>query len=157
MKKEEFRGHVKLVYRYLILTFVMIAIIITGVIYIHSHSNTSLLDNKPTEIIVERAEIDPSEIVDGIHVSTGFKNGEGLPLVIENCIPCHSSKLVIQNRASREGWIGMIRWMQKTQSLWDLGTDEDIIVNYLSKYYAPEEKGRRETLSNIEWYELKTN
>jgi len=48
----------------------------------------------------------------------------------------------------------MIRWMQQTQNLWDLGEDEEAIVTYLATYYAPEQKGRREVLTNIEWYNL---
>ena len=45
--------------------------------------------------------------------------------------------------------------MQETQNLWDLGSGEEIIVNYLATHYAPTEKGRRQNLADIEWYELK--
>ncbi|MFT7032756.1 MAG: hypothetical protein ACJA2S_001257 [Cyclobacteriaceae bacterium] len=94
------------------------------------------------------------EVKDGIHVPSGFIANEGFKIVLANCTNCHSAKLVIQNRATREGWESMIRWMQHTQKLWDLGENEDIILDYLSKNYAPEEKGRRATLSNVEWYVL---
>ncbi len=94
------------------------------------------------------------EIVDGIHTATGFKFGNGLEVVIANCTACHSSKLITQNRASREGWESMIQWMQENQNLWDLGPNQDVILNYLARYYAPENKGRRAKLENIEWYEL---
>ena len=67
---------------------------------------------------------------------------------------CHSSKLITQNRASKEGWLSMIRWMQETQNLWELGPNHEIIVNYLVANYPPIEKGRRARLSNIDWYEL---
>lgn len=82
-------------------------------------------------------------------------NGQGLAVVKTHCTSCHSAKLIVQNRATREGWLNMIRWMQQTQNLWDLGESEEIILNYLSTHYAPEEKGRRENLKDIEWYELK--
>ena len=94
------------------------------------------------------------EIADGIHVETGFKVGDGLEIVIANCTPCHSSKLVIQNRATREGWESIIRWMQETQNLWELGSNQPIILDYLVRNYAPEAAGRRANLKNIEWYEL---
>ena len=94
------------------------------------------------------------EIINGIHTATGFKTGDGLDLVIANCTACHSSKLVIQNRATREGWESMIQWMQETQNFWDLGPNQDVILNYLARNYAPENKGRRANLENIEWYEL---
>ncbi len=83
-----------------------------------------------------------------------FVLDEGVEIVINNCTGCHSSKLVTQNRASREGWKATIRWMQKTQNLWELGDNEDIILDYLSKHYSPEEKGRRANLDSIEWYVL---
>ncbi len=156
MKKEDFRLQVKLIYRYMMLFFTMIAIVISGVIYISVKTkNTFSFNDNPKELMVKQAEINPSEIIDGIHINTGFKNGEGLAVVIENCTACHSSKLVTQNKATKEGWLGMIRWMQKTQNLWDLGDNEPIIVDYLATHYSPDEKGRRETLTDIDWYVLK--
>jgi hypothetical protein len=80
--------------------------------------------------------------------------GKGVEIVRANCTPCHSAKLIVQNRATREGWLSMIRWMQQTQNLWDLGPNEEIILEYLSTHYPPEEKGRRENLKDIEWYVL---
>ncbi len=94
------------------------------------------------------------EIVDGIHLPTGFVADEGLALVVANCTTCHSAQLVTQNRATREGWLGMIRWMQATQNLWDLGDNEEMIITYLSRNYAPEDVGRRQNLGEIEWYRL---
>jgi len=91
---------------------------------------------------------------DSLDPKTGLVIDEGMEVVKANCLGCHSSKLIIQNRANKEGWESIIDWMQKTQNLWELGTNESIIVNYLARNYAPEEKGRRENLKNIEWYEL---
>ncbi len=97
---------------------------------------------------------DSYEIKDGIHVTTGLIDSEGLQVVIASCTACHSAKLITQNRATREGWVSMIRWMQATQNLWDLGESEEVIVKYLSENYAPNKKGRRQNLTNIEWYDL---
>src|SRR5690606_326101 len=94
------------------------------------------------------------EIVEGKHVLTGLVDDEGLNLVIAHCTGCHSAKLVTQNRFNKEGWIRVIRWMQETQNLWDLGESEEAIVEYLSKHYAPEFAGRRKPLNEIDWYEL---
>ena len=94
------------------------------------------------------------EFENGIHLRTGFKEGDNLDIVIANCTSCHSSKMVIQNKATRDGWKSMIRWMQETQGLWDLGENEPLILDYLAKYYAPEKAGRRQPLTNIDWYEL---
>ena len=111
------------------------------------------------EVPIEANPLD-SEIKDGVHVPTGLIADEGLKLVIANCTACHSAKLVTQNHADRAGWEKMIRWMQSTQNLWDLGQQEDVILDYLSKNYAPDQSsksntGRRAPLMNIEWYELK--
>ena len=94
------------------------------------------------------------ETGDGLHAATGLVVGEGLEIVMDNCLGCHSGKLIAQNRASREGWKNLIRWMQKTQKLWDLGSNEDAILDYLEKNYAPIKKGRRAPLNNIQWHSL---
>jgi len=107
-----------------------------------------------TGYIVATIEEDEDKIENGIHVRTGFVDDIGLMETVNNCTNCHSSKLVIQNRMSKERWLATIKWMQETQNLWDLGGNEAIIVKYLAENYAPENKGRRENLSGIEWYEL---
>ena len=93
-------------------------------------------------------------VVNGIHVESGLVVGENWELVRTTCTACHSGKLVTQNRADREGWTKMIRWMQETQNLWDLGENEGPILDYLATYYAPQKKGRRARLTNIQWYDL---
>ena len=75
-------------------------------------------------------------------------------LVQNTCGGCHSLELVTQNAATREGWKEIIVWMQETQGLWDLAENEDLILDYLSKNYAPKKNSRRLNLENIEWYDL---
>lgn len=93
-------------------------------------------------------------VVDGIHVASGLVVDDGFIQVKATCLACHSAKLVTQNRATRDGWKKMIRWMQETQNLWDLGTNEDLILDYLAKHYAPDDVGRRRNLTPPEWYVL---
>ena len=98
-----------------------------------------------------------SDIVEnGIHLASGLVYAEGFEEVRAICTSCHSAKLVTQNRATREGWKQMIRWMQETQGLWDLGVAEPKVLDYLAEYYAPVETGRRTQLdlAEIEWYIL---
>lgn len=105
-------------------------------------------------------EVDPQakqpviEIVDGKDVISGFVAEGEYELVVATCTACHSGKLVLQNRATADGWREMIHWMQETQNLWDLGENEDKIVEYLATHYAPEESGRRKNLAveDEEWY-----
>ena len=92
----------------------------------------------------------------GIHLATGLRVAEGFETVRANCTGCHSGRLIAQNRATRDGWQEMIRWMQRTQGLWELGKNEADILDYLAANYAPVEIGRRANLDveAIEWYIL---
>lgn len=109
-------------------------------------------EEKDTSVVV--GMIDPLLVENGIHVATGFKAEGDYMTVVANCTSCHSSKLILQNRATKEGWEEMIRWMQQTQKLWDLGENEEKILNYLATHYGPEDKGRRAPLAVEEWYEI---
>ena len=99
---------------------------------------------------------DPDRVEDGIHVETGMIYDTHFALVRRSCTSCHSAKLVIQNRATRDGWKQMINWMQETQGLQDLGKYEVKILDYLEKNYAPKRTGRRKPLemSNDDWYTI---
>jgi hypothetical protein len=118
----------------------------------------SLHPNIPEPIVAEAALAppppDPDRVENGFDVETGFIAEGDYLMVKRNCTGCHSSKLVTQNRSTREGWEEMIRWMQREQKLWDLGTHEALILDYLAKYYGPEDKGRRQNLRIEEWYEI---
>lgn len=138
----------KLNQRNVLLTILMLVVVGLVVLFVTRESAKEPVPDK----IVEVSENE--EVVDGKHVATGLIDDEGLNLVIAHCTGCHSAKLVTQNRFNREGWIRVIRWMQETQNLWDLGESEEAIVAYLSKHYAPEFAGRRTPLPEIEWYEL---
>ncbi|MFS4455549.1 monoheme cytochrome C [Maribacter sp. 2304DJ31-5] len=135
---------------YRILIIVCSLIIIALAIIVHYNNPTNKIDS--VRISEETKLSDSNHIVDGVHVRTGLLEGDGLQEVINNCTSCHSSKLIIQNRMNKEQWYATIRWMQETQGLWDLGDDQEIIVDYLTQNYPPFKKGRREVLSNIEWY-----
>lgn len=128
----------------------MTMVIVSSVIL---YSSCQDQNAQPNDIHVD-TEVDG--VVNGIDTLTGMAYDEHFELVRAKCISCHSPKLITQNRATREGWKAMIDWMYKTQNLKDLGTDEPVILDYLAKHYAPEQKGRRANLAVEEWYELKT-
>jgi hypothetical protein len=115
----------------------------------------SIFENKETALIYSVVVVeDEDKIENGIHVRTGLVDAEGLMTVVNNCTNCHSAKLVIQNKMSAESWNAAIKWMQETQNLWDLGDNQEIIVNYLVTNYPFTAKGRRMILKNIDWYTL---
>lgn len=151
-KQEEFYNRIKKIYHFLILLFCLLGIVIFGLIYYMIDPDLSAFQDK-TETYVN-TQMEEDRIENGIHVRTGLIEAEGLMTVVNNCTNCHSALLVIQNRMNAERWIASIKWMQETQNLWDLGENQEIIVNYLVTNYPPKEKGRREILTNIDWYEL---
>lgn len=99
---------------------------------------------------------DWDKVENGVHLGTGLIYAKNFDIVRANCTACHYGKLIAQNQATREGWQQMIRWMQKTRGLWDLGANEPKLLDYLETYYAPQEVGRRANLdvAAIEWYIL---
>ena len=153
-KEEVFRDQVKKVYQ--LLMFLLMLFIVTGVGLVYYAVNPDTFDsNSKTETLVAiPLEVDEDLIENGIHVRTGLIDAKGLMTVINNCTNCHSSKLVTQNRMTTVGWNETIEWMQETQNLWDLGGNQEIIVNYLVTNYPPKAKGRRMALTDIDWYEL---
>lgn len=115
----------------------------------------SIFKNDKTKRTNSTLQEDEDKIENGIHLRTGFVDAKGLMAVVNNCTNCHSGKLVLQNRMSKERWLATIKWMQETQNLWDLGNNQAIIVDYLVTNYPPLDTGRRTNLTNIIWYEIK--
>ena len=153
-KEEKFRNYTKKVYQFMLLLFSLFVITGGFLVYYSIHPDIFTFDTKPDTIVNTTFEEDFDKIENGIHVKTGLIEAKGLMTVVNNCTNCHSSKIIIQNRMDAERWNGTIKWMQETQNLWDLGKNQDVIVNYLVTNYPIKDTGRRDILSNIDWYEL---
>lgn len=81
---------------------------------------------------------------------SGFIIDKNWEIVKATCTACHSSKLVIGQRGSRDTWKGIIRWMQATQGLWQFEPKmEDQILTYLATNYPPGKSYRRKPLSPL--------
>lgn len=79
-----------------------------------------------------------------IDASTGLIMNPGWEQVRANCGGCHSHALVTSQRADRNTWLDTIRWMQKTQNLWQFEPQvEAQILDYLSENYPPMANRRR--------------
>lgn len=152
--EEEFRKNIKIIHKSLVVLFCFVGIFACALVYLMIDPSLSAFKPKEATEYLALDEANEDRIKNGIHVRTGLIEAEGLMEVVNNCTNCHSSKLVTQNRMSKERWEATIDWMQETQNLWDLGKNEAIIVNYLVTNYPPTEKGRRQILTNIDWYEL---
>lgn len=83
-----------------------------------------------------------------IDAASGLVIDQDWELVRAHCSGCHSTRLVAQNRGSRETWLGLIRWMQSSQGLWQFDAPtEGAILGYLERNYAPLGKHRRAPLA----------
>lgn len=151
--KNDFPGLIKEAYHLIVFAFSLVILVGALLLYLTIDPSLSAFDdNLPQQEI--SIEDDPNKIENGIHLRTGLVEAEGLITVVNNCTSCHSAKLIIQNRMTAERWNKTIKWMQETQNLGDLGSNQEIIVNYLVTNYPPKMIGRREILTNIDWYEL---
>ncbi len=108
------------------------------------------------------APISPVSVADTLKIDaeTGLVDDANLMMVKAQCTACHSSKLILQHRFTRDGWQERIRWMQKYHKLWDLGDSEKVVLDYLEKHYGPQQARfgntlRRAPLKNIQWYQLR--
>jgi hypothetical protein len=80
----------------------------------------------------------------GLDPFTGLKMTGDWELVRNNCVACHSGKLITQQSGSESHWLGLIRWMQEKQNLWQFEPEtEQKIVSYLAQNYPPQEDRRR--------------
>ena len=88
-----------------------------------------------TASVAEDATLDPY---------TGLKMTGDWELVRNNCIACHSARLITQQQGSADHWLHLIRWMQATQNLWQFDPQvEQKIVAYLADNYPPQADRRR--------------
>ena len=61
-----------------------------------------------------------------------------------HCGGCHSHAIVTGQRADRQTWLDIIRWMQETQNLWQFDpATESQILDYLAANYPPQPNRRR--------------
>ena len=62
----------------------------------------------------------------------GLRPEKGREMVLENCVLCHSTAIIVSNHMSRERWDEAITWMQDEHNLWPLETnDRTLILDYL--------------------------
>jgi hypothetical protein len=155
-RHQNFIESVKKIYNAMLLVFG--AVVLVSCFLVYSMIDPGFSAFRQADPMVDYTLIDEDEnwdkIENGIHLRTGLKEGVGLMETVNNCTNCHSAKLVTQNRMDAARWAATIDWMQETQNLWDLGGNEEIIINYLVTNYPIKKKGRRVYLENIEWYDL---
>ncbi len=87
---------------------------------------------------------DVADVTPELDPMTGLIMAEDWEIVRAACTPCHSAKLVTQQRGTAEQWLTMIRWMQAKQNLWQFDPiTEGRIIAYLATNYPPDAARRR--------------
>ncbi len=97
--------------------------------------------------------VNPQGVV--VDAETGLAIDDNMVLVKGQCTVCHTSKLILQSHFDRDKSVERIRWMQRTQKLWDLVETEKPILDYLVKNYGPlpiQFDGRRLHLDPPRWH-----
>jgi hypothetical protein len=75
---------------------------------------------------------------------TGLKMTNHWEVVRNNCIACHSANQFLKQRGTRQTWVEILRWMQKSQGLTKFtSTVETQILDYLVKNHGPVGRARR--------------
>jgi hypothetical protein len=86
----------------------------------------------------------PAAFAADTDATTGLIKAPGWENVRAHCGGCHSHALVTQQRADRQTWLDMIRWMQESQNLWQFPADTEAqILDYLAANYPPRADRRR--------------
>ena len=81
---------------------------------------------------------------DEIDAATGLIVNPGWEMVRIHCGGCHSHAIVTGQRADRQTWLDIIRWMQATQNLWQFDpATETQMLDYLATNYPPQPNRRR--------------
>jgi hypothetical protein len=79
--------------------------------------------------------------------NTGLVIAPGWEMAAAHCGGCHSHALVTAQRGDAEFWRSTIRWMQKTQNLWQIpAAQEQTLIAYLEENYNETDWGRRPPL-----------
>lgn len=75
---------------------------------------------------------------------TGLVIAPGWEVARANCGACHSYRLITAQGGDAAFWRDTIRWMQRTQNLWEIPTaTEEVLIEYLAGAYGEGEWGRR--------------
>lgn len=98
-------------------------------------------------LAIASAVVAADMMVHEVDKDSGLIMAPGWETVRGNCTACHSAKFITGQRGDRETWESMIRWMQRTQGLWQIPSEtETIILDYLASNYPPDKASRRANL-----------
>ena len=79
-----------------------------------------------------------------------LKAGPNRELLIQNCLACHSERLITQNHMERKAWDEKITWMQQNHNLWPLANDvREKILDYLASFQGVQNLNTVDPMDNL--------
>ncbi len=79
---------------------------------------------------------------DPLEKQFGLKPGPGRELILVNCLPCHSTAIVVANHLTRERWADLITQMQERNGMRQIDdATRSRILEYLAIAQRPEDAG----------------
>jgi len=105
MEKEYIVRIIKQALTALTLSFIVLILIFSATLFIY-HNPHYIQEKTAAKTAIDKVQIGSDE---ERYTNSGLVAGEHVQLVINNCTSCHSAQLITQNRATREGWQGLIR------------------------------------------------
>ena len=101
----------------------------------------------PAQEMSAPAQEMPAHVAE-VDAETGLVIADGWLLVAAHCGSCHSLRLVTAQRGDASFWESTIRWMQRTQNLWEIPPAQEArLIAYLAARYNETDWGRRPHLS----------
>lgn len=74
---------------------------------------------------------------DPMDTNWGLPPGDGQELVAAWCAACHSMRIVMQQRASKERWDALLIWMVEKQGMAEMPPeDREAVLSYLSENFS---------------------
>ncbi len=71
----------------------------------------------------------------------GLPEGEGRDLVEAQCGSCHGLEAVTAQKASKDGWAGIVEYML-SRGMVASDDEVEVMVNYLAKAFPADAKGK---------------
>ena len=65
-----------------------------------------------------------------------WPDGPGSEITAAICNTCHSLAIVKQQKQTKEGWKELLEWMEEEQGMPELGENEDLVLDYLTRQFG---------------------
>lgn len=67
----------------------------------------------------------------------GLPEGDGRLETYQNCLACHSSAIIRQQRLSRETWDEVLDWMVEQHGMWQMAPEvREQVLDYLAEQFG---------------------